>query len=330
MSLPDISHSSRHAEQLCESMDFSGFDVIVGVGGDGTFHECINGMMKRSAAKGKQPAPLALIAAGTGNSFMHELRCFKLKSAVYHILRGVNYPIDICRLTFGDGSTCYSFNSIHWGIASKIMLTAERLRWMGSAMRYTTACFMEIVGGEKAQLAKVVVTDENDREVEYNDKFIVAIANNIITASRGMKMAPEAKIDDGLVTNTFAFYSSRLLFFFFQLTTLCRQIDLLLIKATSTLNLLDIFRRTYDGSHTDLPYVIYQKVKKFSITPYKESETGELEEVEEIIDVDGELKGCTPFTCEVLPQVRHHNHNNRHCSSSCHLLSQSNSLLASL
>jgi diacylglycerol kinase (ATP) len=258
-------------------MDFSGFDVVVGVGGDGTFHECINGMMRRSA-KGKQPAPLALIAAGTGNSFMHELRCFKLKSAVYHILRGVNYPIDICRLTFGDSSTCFSFNSIHWGIASKIMLTAERLRWMGSAMRYTTACFMEIVGGEKAQLAKVVVTDENDREVEYNDKFIVAIANNIITASRGMKMAPEAKIDDGLI-------------------------DLLLIKATSTLNLLDIFRRTYDGSHTDLPYVIYQKVKKFSITPYKESETGELEEIEEIIDVDGELKGCTPFTCEVLPQT---------------------------
>jgi hypothetical protein len=29
-----------------------------------------------------------------------------------------------------------------------------------------------------------------------------------------------------------------------------QQIDLLLIKATSTLNLLDIFRRTYDGSHT--------------------------------------------------------------------------------
>jgi coenzyme F420-reducing hydrogenase gamma subunit len=57
-------------------------------------------------------------------------------------------------------------------------------------------------------------------------------------------------------------------------------------------------------------------VKKFSITPYKESETGELEEVEEIIDVDGELKGCTPFTCEVMPQVRHNNHHN---SSSTHL-----------
>lgn len=53
-------------------------------------------------------------------------------------------------------------------------------------------------------------------------------------------------------------------------------------------------------------------MKKFSITPYKESETGELEEIEEIIDVDGELKGCTPFTCEVLPQVRHNNNNSYH------------------
>jgi YegS/Rv2252/BmrU family lipid kinase len=267
-----------HAAQLCETLDLDGYDVVVGVGGDGTFHECINGMMKRSLDLGQRAVPLALIAAGTGNSFMHELRCYKLKAAIYHIVRGVNYPIDICRLTFGDGSSCYSFNSVHWGIASKIMLTAEKLRWMGHAMRYTTACFMEIIGGDKARLARIVVTDENDKEVEYNDKFIVAIANNIITASRGMKMAPQAKIDDGLI-------------------------DLLLIKATSTLNLLDVFRRTYDGSHTELPYVIYQKVKKFTITPFTESNTGELEEVEEIIDVDGELKGCTPFTCEVLPQV---------------------------
>lgn len=86
-----------HAEQLCESLDFDGYDVIVGVGGDGTFHECINGMMRRMLDKNKKAIPLALIAAGTGNSFMHELRCYKLKAAIYHILRGVNYPIDICR-----------------------------------------------------------------------------------------------------------------------------------------------------------------------------------------------------------------------------------------
>jgi len=271
-----------HAEDLCEHMDLTGIDVVVAVGGDGTFHECINGIAKRQIEKGERVVPLALIAAGTGNSFMHELRIYKLKPAVYHIIRGVNYPIDICRLHFGDGTRCYSFNSVHWGIASKIMLTAERLRWMGHAMRYTTASLMEILGGEKARPAKILITDENDNEIEYDDKFVVAIANNIITANKGMKMAPQAKIDDGLI-------------------------DLLLVKATSTLNLLDIFRRTYDGSHTELPYVVYQKVKKFTIIPYRVIGGGghetEIEEIEEVLDVDGELKGTTPFTCEVIPRV---------------------------
>jgi diacylglycerol kinase family enzyme len=82
-------------------MDFSGFDVVVGVGGDGTFHECINGMMRRSAANGKQPAPLALIAAGTGNSFMHELGYAKLKDAVHHICRGTSHT----RSTSSSSST---------------------------------------------------------------------------------------------------------------------------------------------------------------------------------------------------------------------------------
>ncbi len=38
-------------------------------------------------------------------------------------------------------------------------------------------------------------------------------------------MAPQAKLDDGMI-------------------------DLLLVKKASALNLLEIFRKTYDGSHT--------------------------------------------------------------------------------
>jgi len=53
----------------------------------------------------------------------------------------------------------------------------------------------------------------------------LAIANNIITAGKGMKMAPTAKLDDGLI-------------------------DLLLITTASTLDMMTIFRKVYDGSHT--------------------------------------------------------------------------------
>jgi len=61
-----------------------------------------------------------MIAAGTGNSFMRELHVKNLSNAIYHIVRGVHYPIDICKADFADGNSCFAFNSLHWGLASKV------------------------------------------------------------------------------------------------------------------------------------------------------------------------------------------------------------------
>jgi diacylglycerol kinase family enzyme len=134
-----------------------------------------------------------------------------------------------------------------------------------------------------------------------------------------MKIAPEAKIDDGLI-------------------------DLLLFTSTAPKDLLAVLRRFYNGTHIDLPHVHYIKAKKFTITPYKPATDGSesggeegrrkagerrnsqqsddddtstdveaktvdwfddetMEVMKEVIDIDGELKGFTPFTCEVLPRA---------------------------
>ena len=58
-----------HAEELCEQMDISGFDVIIIIGGDGTMHECVNGILKRKTGEDLKNVNLALIPAGTGKSF---------------------------------------------------------------------------------------------------------------------------------------------------------------------------------------------------------------------------------------------------------------------
>jgi hypothetical protein len=60
-----------------------------------------------------------------------------------------------------------------------------------------------------------------------------------------------------------------------------------------------------------LPFVEYRQVRKFSITPYmkKPEAKGGVEVrterratvAEELVDVDGELKGSTPLTCESCP-----------------------------
>jgi len=72
---------------------------------------------------------------------------------------------------------------------------------------------------------------------------------------------------------------------------------------------LSIFDKFYKGTHILLPFVEYRQVRKFSITPY-EKKVPEKEFVrterrpsvaEELVDVDGELKGSTPLTCESCP-----------------------------
>ena len=114
-------------------MDLSEFDVLAVVGGDGTIHECVNGIMKRQNGESDaKRVNLAFIPAGTGNSLILELQGHvSIRKAVNHALRGIAIPIDLTELYFPCEQTqqqqvTYSFNSIHWGLGSKVAIVAEK------------------------------------------------------------------------------------------------------------------------------------------------------------------------------------------------------------
>jgi sphingosine kinase len=276
----------NHAEEICRTIPLQGVDMICLIGGDGTIHEAINGLMKRKDRQGGR-VPLGIIPAGTGNSFCLELYgSTKVSRALKHVFRGLNCPIDISEVQFINDNdreeTIYSFNSLHWGLGSRVNVTAEKLRWMGKAVRYTTAALLELTRGRKERLI-ITMKEKDGNVIKYDENFSLLIANNIITAAKGMKMAPNAKLNDGLM-------------------------DVLLFRSSNTFDLLETFRKVYDGTHTDLPFVEYRQVSSFSISPIKKknskSETQqELEIVDEIVDIDGELSGHTPFTCTVIPRA---------------------------
>lgn len=141
------------------------------------------------------------------------------------ILRGVHVPIDVFKLKIphkdasrGDEEV-YCFNSLHWGLASKVNVTAEKLRWMGKAARYTAAAFMEVFSGSQT-LATVLMEEADGSVREYHEEFSLIIANNIKGAAKGMQIAPNAKLNDGLI-------------------------DLLLIRSDRPLDLLTIFDKFY-------------------------------------------------------------------------------------
>jgi len=269
-----------HGIEIVEQGDFSTYDCLCVVGGDGTFHEAINGLMKRPEEQRK--IPIAMIPAGTGNSFTIELLGgIDVHRAVKHVLRGLHCPIDVTRVNFGEGKEIFSVNSIHWGLASAVNVRAEKLRWMHSGLRYTTAVFYEFMKGEKTR-ARIEFELQDGTKKEYNDEFCLLIANNIISCKKGQKMAPEAKLNDGLI-------------------------DIVLIRSSNAFDLVKAFARTYEGTHTELDFVEYLQVKSFSVTPIRNTdgmeEKAEQDVPEEIIDIDGELVGHTPFTATVLQQV---------------------------
>ena len=83
---------SGHAKELAQSLDYNGFNGICPIGGDGTMHEIINGMMLR---EDKSKIPIGLITGGTGNSFMHDLEMLDPIDAAKAVVNGKKQSIDI-------------------------------------------------------------------------------------------------------------------------------------------------------------------------------------------------------------------------------------------
>ena len=95
-----------HSRDLARDMDISNYDGFCCIGGDGTMHEAINGIMNR---KDGLRIPIGLITGGTGNSFMHDLDCLDPVNAAKRIVTGRRRPIDILRCD-ADGVIYYGFN----------------------------------------------------------------------------------------------------------------------------------------------------------------------------------------------------------------------------
>jgi YegS/Rv2252/BmrU family lipid kinase len=238
-----------HAREYANEMDFTGYDGFCAIGGDGTMHEVINGMLKRPDGR---KLPIGLVTGGTGNSFMHDLDCLDPEHAAKRILTGRLRPIDIAKVD-ANGEIIYGFNIVGWGMPTDINFLAEKMRWLGE-QRYNVASIIEVMKG-KQRLAKLII----DGNIIVGD-FGFILGCNTIHTGKGMKMAPLAQLNDGLI-------------------------DLIIARKASRLKLLMLFPKLFSGGHVGDPLVEYRQVKEFSIIPQEEN----------LLNIDGELIGSTPI-----------------------------------
>ena len=74
-----------HARDLAKELPMDGYNGFCCIGGDGTLHESINGLMNR---EDNIKFPIGLITGGTGNSFMYDLDCLDPIDATKRIIKG--------------------------------------------------------------------------------------------------------------------------------------------------------------------------------------------------------------------------------------------------
>ena len=243
-----------HAIQIVSEEDISGYDSVCAMGGDGTLFEVLNGMFLRNENNRR---PISVIPNGTGNSFMKTIGIETILGSIEKIAKNESKQVDVMKAVCND-EVLYSLNLIGWGMATDISVFAEELRIFGG-QRYNIASFFEIIKN-KRRTAKVVVDG-----IEREDNFAFIIACNTKYVGKDMKMAPNAKIDDG-------------------------KIDLIIVKEASSFTLFSVFPKLFDGSHINHEACEYVHCESFSIIPEK---TGKL-------NIDGEIIGSSPVAIEIL------------------------------
>ena len=75
-----------HGWQLIsEDIDLKNYSAVVAVGGDGTAHEIVNGMLSR---KDKVKLPLCFVPNGSGNDFLRSFGVFSVDQALTALVKG--------------------------------------------------------------------------------------------------------------------------------------------------------------------------------------------------------------------------------------------------
>lgn len=246
------SQSSQHLMELARGAREEKPDLIVSAGGDGTHHYVINGLHKSDI-------PLGLLPLGTGNDFAKGVGMpMDLRAAAEALLKGHVQEIDLAQV----GAAMYGciagvgFDSIVTRYAN------EHARWLSGPLAYTWSllcCMPEY----RPQQLEIIADGES-----FCGDVLFAVVGNNSSYGGGIRLAPRARLDDGIL-------------------------DICIVPYMSRLELLRWVPRAYRGEHLNHPRIKYLQARKITLRATSRME----------LFGDGEFLQELPATIEVVPRA---------------------------
>jgi diacylglycerol kinase (ATP) len=182
-----------HATEVARAALAAGERYLVAVGGDGTIHEVVNGMLEDDRPIATD-AVLGVVPAGSGCDFVKSVGLpGDAVRAARHLSGSDVRALDVGKVTFGAGTTRYFLNIAEIGLGGSVVDRAAGLtRWPGPA-RYFIGFWLTL-----PRFRPATVRLEADGQAFGSRAYNVVVANCRYYGG-GMHISPKSAPEDGLL-----------------------------------------------------------------------------------------------------------------------------------
>ncbi len=179
------------ATSLVRDAYSQGYRKFIAVGGDGTSYEVVNGLFPSQAV---EPATLAFLPLGTGNSFLRDFSDRGVEFAIEALLARRSLPCDVLRLTHQAGVLHY-INLLSMGFSADVAtLRARRFSGWGE-VGYQSSIFISLARFRRRPFPLRV---DGALEIDQRPCLFLTFSNSKFTGGT-MMIAPKAEVNDGLI-----------------------------------------------------------------------------------------------------------------------------------
>jgi diacylglycerol kinase (ATP) len=213
-----------HAGELALAAAQAGYETVVALGGDGTVHEVVNGLMQTEASRRPR---MGVVPLGSGNDFAAGLGIpLDPSTALRRIFQESHTrQIDAARITDSSGRTEYWCNALGIGFDAAITIQARTIPGLHGFPMYLAAVLKTIILKYDRPMMQI---DLDGKKI--SGPFMMLTLGNGTREGGGFLTTPDAKMDDG-------------------------RLDYLLIDSISRLNMLRLLPEVMRGTHGRFPAV---------------------------------------------------------------------------
>lgn len=181
-----------HAIELAKQASEQGYDMVIAMGGDGTVHEVVNGLMQ--VPEDRRPI-LGVVPVGSGNDFAHSIGVPKQPDhALAHALKGEPSAIDLGLMINEQGRREYFADTLGIGFDAVVTIRSHRLPLVRGFLMYLTAVIQTILLNHDPAHVQI----ETDSE-SFEDCVLMTTLCNGGREGGGFMLSPDSKNTDGVM-----------------------------------------------------------------------------------------------------------------------------------